>query len=128
VAVACVLFSLNTPLLFMGDEYGERNPFQFFTDHSDDGVADRTREGRRQDVMWATGTPGPQPDPQDQATFLRSKLEPREVEPLVRDLLALRASLPRELHVEADGERVTMRRGNATLTLDFRGQTVDLHT
>jgi len=126
VALACVLFSLHTPLLFMGDEYGERNPFPFFTDHIDPAVADAMREGRKRDVLWATGTPGPQPDPQDVATFERSKLDPRDPDPFVRELLRLRRTLPRELDVQADGERVTLRRGDATLALDFGAKTAEL--
>ena len=47
----------------MGEEYDETNPFPFFTDHVDPRVAAATREGRKRDVLWATGTPGPQPDP-----------------------------------------------------------------
>src|SRR5437870_1559729 len=35
VALAVVLFSLSTPLLFMGEEHDESAPFQFFTDHID---------------------------------------------------------------------------------------------
>ena len=46
VALAIVLFSLSTPLLFMGEEHDERAPFQFFTDHIDPFIADATREGR----------------------------------------------------------------------------------
>jgi len=128
VALACVLFSLNTPLLFMGEEYEERNPFQFFTDHVDPQVADAAREGRRRDVLWATGTPGPQPDPQDEQTFLNSKLDPREPDPFYRELLALRRELPRELETHADGSRVTLRRGDARLRLDFDAKTVELET
>ena len=44
VALAVVLFSLNTPLLFMGEEHDERAPFQFFTDHID--PVDRRRDAR----------------------------------------------------------------------------------
>ena len=47
VASAVVLFSPQTPLLFMGEEYGEPNPFQFFTDHVDPETAS-AREGRPQ--------------------------------------------------------------------------------
>ena len=121
-----MLFSTHTPLLFMGEEYDERNPFQFFTDHIDPHVADATREGRRRDVMWATGTPGPQPDPQDTATFERSKLAPRDPEPFFRELLALRRTLSRELDVRAEGRRLTLRRGGATLALDLDAKTVEL--
>jgi maltooligosyltrehalose trehalohydrolase len=126
VALACVLFSLGTPLVFMGEEYDEANAFQFFTNHVDSAVADATREGRKRDVLWATGTTGPQPDPEDELTFRRSTLEPRDVDPFYRELLALRSHLPRELHVDADGNRVTMRRGDARLWLDFDTKTVEL--
>jgi maltooligosyltrehalose trehalohydrolase len=126
VALACVLFSLGTPLLFMGEEYDEPNPFQFFTDHIDPAVADATREGRRREVVWATGTTEPQPDPQSRETFERSTLEPRDAEAFYRELLALRSKLPRELHVAAEGNRVTMRRGDASLRLDFDTRTAEL--
>ncbi len=42
VALAIVLFSLSTPLLFMGEEHDEHAPFQFFTDHIDPFIADAT--------------------------------------------------------------------------------------
>ena len=111
VALACVLFSPFTPLLFMGEEYNERSPFQFFTDHIDPAVAAATREGRKREVL---------------KTFERSTLEPRDADPLYRELLALRSALPRELQVAADGNRVTMRRGQARLLLDFDAKTVEL--
>jgi maltooligosyltrehalose trehalohydrolase len=126
VALACVLFSLCTPLLFMGEEYDERNPFPFFTDHVDRAVADATREGRMREVLMTTGTPGPQPDPQDDQTFERSTLEPRDPDPFFRELIALRSQLPRELDVAADGNRVTMRRGETSLALDFDAKTAEL--
>ena len=68
------------------------------------------------------------PDPQDAATFLRSRLDPGEPEGLYRELLALRRTLPRELEVEADEEArtLTLRRGGATLRADFRRETVEL--
>jgi maltooligosyltrehalose trehalohydrolase len=126
VALACVLFSLGTPLLFMGEEYDERNPFLFFTDHVDRAVADATREGRMREVLRTTGTPGPQPGPQDDRTFERSTLEPRDPDPFFRELIALRSQLPRELDVSADGNRVTMRRGETRLALDFDAMTAEL--
>jgi maltooligosyltrehalose trehalohydrolase len=110
----------------MGEEYDERAPFQFFTDHIDPQVADATREGRKRDVVWATGTTEPQPDPQAEQTFERSKLQPREPDPFYRELLELRKTLPRELDVDARGNTVTMRRGDTSLVLDFDAVTVEL--
>jgi maltooligosyltrehalose trehalohydrolase len=128
VALACVLFSLNTPLVFMGEEYDEQNPFQFFTDHIDPAIAEATREGRRAEVERTTGAGAEAPDPQAVETFERSKLSPREPDPLFRELLALRPRLPRELDVDVDGRRVTLRRGGSTLVLDFDARTAELRT
>ena len=58
VALACVLFSLHTPLVFMGEEYEEQNPFLFFTDHIDPAIAEATREGRRREVERTSGSAG----------------------------------------------------------------------
>ncbi len=126
VALAVVLFSVSTPLLFMGEEYEERRPFLFFTDHDDPEIAEATREGRRREFARFAGFGGEVPDPQDQATFERSKLERREPDPFFRELLALRRELPRDLTVQAEGKTVTLRRGGATLVADFDGKTVEL--
>ena len=130
VASAVVLFSTFTPLLFQGEEYGERAPFQFFTDHIDPFIADATREGRRREFRHFAGFQGEVPDPQDPATFERSKLTPAEPEPLYRELLALRRTLPLELEVDADeaARTLTLRRGEATLHVDFRNETVEVET
>jgi maltooligosyltrehalose trehalohydrolase len=130
VASSVVLFSAQTPLLFMGEEYGESNPFQFFTDHIDPEIAEATREGRKREfAAWSAFSGDAVPDPQSEDTFLRSKLSRREV-PGVRDryrrLLALRRTLPRDVDVRVDGRRLTMRRGHATLTADFDAKTAEL--
>jgi maltooligosyltrehalose trehalohydrolase len=127
VALSCVLFALDTPLVFMGEEYEEQNPFQFFTDHIDPEIARATREGRMREVERTSGAGGEAPDPQAPETFERSKLSPREPVPLFRELLELRPALPRELAVEADGGRVVLTRGDAQLVLDLDARTVELH-
>jgi len=129
LALAVVLFSTATPLVFMGEEYDETRPFQFFTDHVDPFIADATREGRRREFAKFAAFAGEDvPDPQDPAAFERSKLQPREPDPLYRELLRLRRELPRELDVEADGRRLTMRRGAVTLVADIDARTVELNT
>ncbi|HVW18899.1 MAG TPA: DUF3459 domain-containing protein, partial [Solirubrobacteraceae bacterium] len=97
LAAMCVLLSPFTPMLWMGEEYGEAAPFQFFTDHVDEQIARATREGRRREFAAFAAFAGEDvPDPQDPATFERSKLTRVEA-PGVRDLyarlLALRARL-----------------------------------
>ena len=128
VAAAVTLFSSCTPLLFMGEEYLEHASFQFFTDHIDPEIAEATREGRRREFAEFTSWAGQEvPDPQAKDTFLRSKLHPREPDPLYRELLAARRERPRELEVEADEDAkvLRLRRGEATLVADFGNRRVE---
>jgi maltooligosyltrehalose trehalohydrolase len=129
VAAAVTLFSPCTPLVFMGEEYLESRPFQFFTDHIDPNIAEATRRGRKKEFETFTAFSGERiPDPQDVETFLRSKLDPREPDPLYRELLALRRELPRELETDVDEKAKTlrMRRGEVELVADFAAKRVEL--
>jgi maltooligosyltrehalose trehalohydrolase len=112
----------------MGEEWSETAPFQFFTDHIDPAIAEATREGRRREFTAFASFSGEEvPDPQALETFLRSKLHPREPDPLYRELLALRRELPRELEAEADEDAkvLRLRRGPATLVADFGNRHVE---
>ncbi len=51
VALAAVLLSPFTPLLFMGEEYGETAPFPYFVDHQDPGLLEAVRRGRARRVL-----------------------------------------------------------------------------
>jgi maltooligosyltrehalose trehalohydrolase len=94
LALMFVLLSRDSPLVFMGEEYGETRPFQFFTDHIDPFIAEATREGRRKEfAAWASFSGEDVPDPQAVETFERSKLDWRPAEQWFRDALALRKSL-----------------------------------
>ena len=73
LAAAVVLLSPFIPLLFMGEEYGEVAPFPYFISHSDPDLVEAVREGRRREFA-AFGWQENPPDPQDEATFLRAKL------------------------------------------------------
>jgi maltooligosyltrehalose trehalohydrolase len=80
LAAGAVLLSPFIPLLFMGEEYGETAPFQYFVSHSDTGLIEAVRAGRRQEFASFAWQEEP-PDPQAESTFLRSKLNyelPRE--------------------------------------------------
>jgi maltooligosyltrehalose trehalohydrolase len=127
VALAIVLFSLNTPLLFMGEEHDESAPFQFFTDHIDPSIADATREGRKREFAAFTSFAGEEvPDPQALATFARSRISHRDPDPFYAELIALRRGLPRTLDVSTNGSVLTLRRGSATLVADFDVKSVEL--
>jgi maltooligosyltrehalose trehalohydrolase len=104
-------------MLFQGEEHGERAPFLFFSDHVDARIADATREGRRREFAAFAAFGREVPDPQDPATFAASKLTREGDPPGLRELyaaaLALRAELDgEEAHAEADGRRLTVRRGS----------------
>jgi len=74
VLLATLLLSPHIPLLFMGEEYGETNPFLFFTDFHGD-LAKAVREGRRKEFEGHAGHEGETvPDPNAASTFQDSKL------------------------------------------------------
>jgi maltooligosyltrehalose trehalohydrolase len=72
LASALLLLAPHTPLLFMGQEYGEAAPFQFFTDFGEPGLRKAVSKGRRNEFKEFDWTEVP--DPQDPQTFERSKL------------------------------------------------------
>lgn len=70
-AVFCSPF---VPLIFMGEEYGEKHPFRFFISHTDSKLVDAVRKGRKAEFA-AFHHSEDTPDPQDEKTFLGSKLD-----------------------------------------------------
>jgi len=102
VAAGLVLTSPYTPMLFMGEEWGASTPWQYFTDHTDPELAAAVSHGRRSEFRAYGWDPSQVPDPQDPATFLRSKLDWSELDSSphkellswYRSLLALRRSEP----------------------------------
>jgi len=75
VAAGLLLLAPYTPLLFMGEEYGEDNPFLYFVSHEDHALTEAVRRGRM--LEFAGFDPdGPQPpDPAGKETFARSVLD-----------------------------------------------------
>ncbi|UHG91862.1 malto-oligosyltrehalose trehalohydrolase [Spirosoma oryzicola] len=68
-----VLSSPYLPMLFMGEEWGELNPFLYFVSHSDPALIEAVRQGRKREFA-AFQTSQEAPDPQAEQTFERSKL------------------------------------------------------
>jgi maltooligosyltrehalose trehalohydrolase len=98
---AIVLLAPYVPLLFMGEEYGEKAPFHYFVSHSDPALVDAIRRGRQAEFArfgWLVKAP----DPQDEETFLDSKLDilgPRSAEQqylnsFYRNLIRVRKEYP----------------------------------
>jgi maltooligosyltrehalose trehalohydrolase len=134
---AVLLFTAPfTPMLFMGEEWGARTPWQFFTSHPEPELAAAVAEGRRREFAahgWLSesGHRRPAdsvPDPQDPMTFARSHLDwaelekpaHRELYDFYRALIALRRHRsdladPRLDRVEArPGDRSLVVRRGAT--------------
>ncbi len=101
IAVALLLCSPCLPLLFMGEEFAETNPFLYFTSHGDPSLARLVSEGRWKEFEEFT-VAGDFVDPQAEEAFHRSKItwnllherRRREVLQLYRDLIALRKRWP----------------------------------
>jgi maltooligosyltrehalose trehalohydrolase len=72
LAAAFLLLAPHTPLLFMGQEYDENAPFQYFADFEDPALKKAVSEGRRSEFKEFDFNEVP--DPEDIATFERSKL------------------------------------------------------
>ncbi len=97
LAAFCTLLAPFTPMLFMGEEYGEEAPFEFFCDHIDADIAEATRRGRREEFAAFASFGRELPDPQAVETFLESKLTRRRDERIVAlyaELLRARRELP----------------------------------
>ncbi|MGB5420904.1 MAG: malto-oligosyltrehalose trehalohydrolase [Desulfobacterales bacterium] len=101
LAAGLVLLSPFIPLIFMGEEYGETAPFQYFVSHTDPELVEAVRKGRRREFAafdWQADSP----DPQDEQTFLRSKLNRslqreghhRTMYEFHREVLGLRTRIP----------------------------------
>ena len=102
VAAVLVLTGPFTPMLFMGEEWGARTPWQFFTSHPEPDLGEATAAGRLAEFARMGWDPAAVPNPQDTETFLRSKLDWSELSnppqaalfDLYRRLLRLRRQRP----------------------------------
>ncbi len=91
-----------TPMLFQGEEWAASTPFQFFTSHPEPELGRVTAEGRIAEFERMGWDPAVVPDPQDPATFEKSKLDWSELSSgrhahllaAYRELAALRRSQP----------------------------------
>jgi maltooligosyltrehalose trehalohydrolase len=114
LAAGAVILSPFLPLLFMGEEYGEPAPFQYFVSHADEDLVEAVRSGRKEEFsrfLWQ----GDPPDPQAAETFERSRLHQslrelgrhRVLEDFYRELLRLRKTVPALAHLAKDAVTAT---------------------
>jgi maltooligosyltrehalose trehalohydrolase len=124
LAAGLTLLAPYVPLVFMGEEYGELAPFNYFVSHSDPELVENVRLGRREEHAGFGWVQDP-PDPQDETTFEVSKLDHRlkQKEPhrsllaLYRELLHLRKTDPalrvldeQSMDVQAQGQVLIVQR------------------
>ncbi|GAA1342559.1 malto-oligosyltrehalose trehalohydrolase [Arthrobacter roseus] len=145
LAIAAVvnILSPSTPMLFMGEEFGASTPWQFFTSHPEPELGTATAEGRLAEFERMGWDPEQVPNPQEESTFLNSKLDWSEAEAtghtdllkLYRELIALRKELSHEGQLSfadvavdcSENERwLIMRRGEATIVLNLGDTTREL--
>ena len=128
-ASALLLFAPQLPLLFQGQEWATKTPFIYFTDH-DPELGKLVSEGRKEEFKDFPDFQGIVPDPQDPASFEKSKLswdEPEKPEhagtlQLYKDLLALRPQFSGGIEtVAATDEGLVLRRGSHVLYVALKG-------
>jgi len=128
LAALCTLLAPFTPLLFMGEEYGEPAPFQYFSSHLDPELGQATREGRRAEFASFASFAQDVPDPEDPETFERSKLtrvRDERLAALYRDLIALRGPLAaagteaQDIAYDEEARWLSLRRGPYQLICNF---------
>lgn len=94
----CYLLSPQLPMLFMGEEFGSRQPFPFFCDFNED-LNEKVRKGRREELSRLPGFDADDlPDPTARETFEKAKLDweclssarPREMIAFYRNILNVR--------------------------------------
>jgi maltooligosyltrehalose trehalohydrolase len=101
LAASAVILSPFIPLLFMGEEYDETAPFQYFISHLDARLVEAVRRGRREEFarfIWRVEPP----DPQDVMTLqaarlnrgLRHEGHHRVLFAFYQELIRLRKELP----------------------------------
>jgi maltooligosyltrehalose trehalohydrolase len=137
VAAGLLLTSPFVPMLFQGEEWAASSPWRYFTDFPDPDLGRAVTEGRRAEFAAFGWRPEDLPDPQDPATFERSKLdwsEPQdafhaEILDWYRQLIRLRRRCPDltdgrpgRTSVEVDQEQGVLRvRRGATVVLAALG-------
>ena len=127
-ASALLLFAPQLPLMFMGQEWATKTPFQYFTDHNEE-LGKLVSKGRKEEFKDFPDFQGDVPDPQDPETFTRSKLDWSELEQpehanihkMVQELLTMRPDFGGDIrreHVSEGG--LVMRRGEHVLAVALR--------
>ncbi len=140
---ALVFSSPFTPMLFMGEEWGARTPWQFFSHFPDAALREAVRKGRTEEFAEHGWGDADVPDPNAESTFTDSKLDWSEPEQephatllaLHRELIALRRAHPElsdpwldevEVDVDEDARTLVLHRGRLRTAVNLGGDPVTL--
>ena len=128
-AVAAIVLLLpQTPMMFMGEEWGAKTPFPFFCDFSGD-LADAVRQGRRDEFKRFPEFQDPAqrdriPDPLADATFASAKLDWDGIDAdqlaMTKELIVLRRRFIEPLlgHIKHGGRGEVVGEGAVTVVWD----------
>ncbi len=127
LSAGVLLLSPFLPLLFMGQEYGEPAPFLYFVSHSDPGLIEAVRQGRRREFA-AFAWRGEVPDAQSVETFERSRLDHslrqsgrhRTLLEFYRELIRMRKSMPALRRLSMEPGAVAVLEEQSVLTMERR--------
>ncbi|MFZ0662555.1 MAG: malto-oligosyltrehalose trehalohydrolase [Acidobacteriaceae bacterium] len=139
IAAALVMTSPFVPLIFQGEEWAASSPFLYFTDHEPE-LGKLVSEGRKEEFAAFGWKPEEIPDPQDEATFARSRLrweeitEPEHVAVLLgwyHELIALRRLAPGDfvsgdvaVEFSEEGRWLALRRGRYLVAFSVAAEPV----
>jgi maltooligosyltrehalose trehalohydrolase len=138
VGAALILTSPYTPMLFMGEEWGARTPWQFFSDHEGE-LGQAVRRGRREEFASHGWDTDQVPDPQSPTTFEAAKLDWKEPESergarlleWYRSLIALRRTRLDlsdgrrdrvEVSYDEEARWLVVRRGSTAVACNLSGE------
>jgi maltooligosyltrehalose trehalohydrolase len=133
-AAAIVALQPALPLFFQGEEWGAREPFQYFVSHTDPALVEAVRKGRREEFKgfdW-----GEVPDPFAEETLRRSRIDRSRKDTkalrwhkallkLRRDHPALQDDSRKSVRASTQGRILLMRRGPVLLAASFDPQAAE---
>lgn len=110
---------------FLGEEYGETNPFLYLVSHGDAELIEAVRKGRKAEFA-AFHNEGEAPDPQAEETFEQSRLQWQLLEQeghqlhfrFYQQLIALRKQMPALSYLERKNSKVTVLEKKETVVLE----------
>jgi len=143
IAAALVLTAPFVPMLFQGEEFAASSPFLYFTDHQDPQLGEAVSKGRLQEFTGFGWSPDDLADPQDEDTFLRSKInwdevkQPDHAEILdwYKKLIALRRSNPAlidgdvrsaKARFDEEAKWLVLTRGSFDIVCNFSNAAVEI--